>query len=80
METANDDQLDAALEQVDGVMDRMMERARELGVPVGAGLNAEDGHDLSLVDDSDRGPNAYLQELADMLKEGTLSDEQEEVV
>ena len=72
--------LDAALEQVDGVMDRIMERAREMGVPVGAGLNAADGHDLSLVDDADRGPNVYLQDLADMLKEGTLTEEQEEVV
>lgn len=80
VETANDDQLDGSLEKVDGVMDRLMERARELGALVGAGLNAEDGQELSLVDDADRGPNTYLQELADMLKEGRLTEEQEEVV
>lgn len=84
IETATDDQLDAALEKVDGVMDRLMERAHELGVPVGTGLNAEDGQDLALIDDADpnlqSGPNTYLQDLADMLKEGRLTEEQEEIV
>lgn len=79
-ETANDAQLDAALEKVDGVMDRILERARELGVPVDRGLDAEDGQELTLIDDRDRGPNPYLQELAEMLKEGQLSEQQEEVV
>ena len=79
-ETANDRELDAALEKVDGVMDRILERARELGVPVGRGLDAEDGQELTLIDDRDRGPNPYLQELAEMLKEGQLSEQQEEVV
>lgn len=79
-ETANDAQLDEALEKVDGVMDRILERARELGVLVGAGLEAEDGQELMLVDAHDRGPNPYLQELAEMLKEGRLSEAQEEVV
>jgi len=84
VEIANDDQLDAALGKVDGVMDRIMERARELGVPVGAGLDGEDGNDLSLIDDADpnlaSGPNPYLQDLAEILKQGTLTEEQEETV
>jgi hypothetical protein len=79
-ETANDRELDAALEKVDGVMDRILERAREMGMPVGRGLDAEDGQELTLIDDHDRGPNPYLQELAEMLKEGQLSEQQEEVV
>lgn len=54
--TANDRELDAALEKVDGVMDRILERARALGVPVGSGLDAEDGQELALIDDRDRGP------------------------
>ncbi|WP_298571458.1 relaxase/mobilization nuclease domain-containing protein [uncultured Aliiroseovarius sp.] len=84
VETASDDQLDAALEKVDGAMDRLMERVRELGVPVGSGLSAEDVQGLSLIDDADpehrSGPNTYLQDLADMLKEGRLTEAQEEVV
>ena len=58
VETASDDQLDAALEKVDGVMDALMERAKELGVQIGP----------------------YLQDLADMLRDGKLTEEQEETI
>ncbi|MEM5469752.1 MAG: relaxase/mobilization nuclease domain-containing protein [Paracoccaceae bacterium] len=84
VEAASDEKLDAALEKVDGVMDRLMERARELGVPVGMGLKADGGEEISLIDDADpnlkSGSNTYLQDLAHKLKEGQLSEEQEEVI
>ena len=78
--TASEDQLDAALEQVDGVMDALTERAKELGVPIGATLAEEDAATVSLIDEGDRVPNSYLQDLADMLRDGKLTDDQEQVV
>ena len=42
----------------------------------------EDAHPeiLPLIDEDDRAPNPYLQDLADMLRDGKLTEEQEEVV
>ncbi|HJO52719.1 relaxase/mobilization nuclease domain-containing protein [Phaeobacter gallaeciensis] len=80
VETASDDQLDAALEKVDGVMDALMERAKELGVEIGRTLADEEEATLPLIDEDDRTPNPYLQDLADMLRDGKLTEEQEEVV
>jgi Relaxase/Mobilisation nuclease domain. len=80
VETANDDQLDAALEKVDGVMDALMERAKELGVEIGRTLADEEEATLPLIDEGDRTPNPYLQDLADMLRDGKLTEEQEETV
>jgi len=80
VDSANEDQLDAALEKVDGVMDALMERAKELGVAIGASLAEEEAADLPLIDEDDRTPNTYLQELADMLRDGQLSETQEETV
>jgi len=79
VKTASDDQLDAALEQVDGVMDALMERAKEIGVQIGVTLAEEEAATLPLVED-DRTPNPYLQELADMLRDGKLTEAQEETV
>lgn len=78
--TASSDQLDAALDRVDGVMDALMERAREMGVEIGSDLADEERADLSLIDRHDQTPNTYLQELADMLRDGQLSEAQEETV
>lgn len=80
VETASDDQLDAALEKVDGVMDALMERAKELGVEIGRTLADEEEATLPLIDEDDRTPNPYLQDLADMLRDGKLTEEQEETV
>jgi hypothetical protein len=80
VETASDDQLDAALEKVDGVMDALMERAKELGVEIGRTLADEEQEILPLIDEVDRTPNPYLQDLADMLRDGKLTEEQEETV
>jgi hypothetical protein len=80
VETASDDQLDAALEKVDGVMDALMERAKELGVEIGRTLADEEEATLPLIDEDDRTPNPYLQDLADMLRDGKLTEEQEEIV
>ena len=80
VETANDDQLDAALEKVDSVMDALMERAKELGVEIGRTLTDEEEATLPLIDEDDRTPNPYLQDLADMLRDGKLTEEQEETV
>jgi len=80
VETANDDQLDAALEKVDGVMDALMERAKELGVEIGRTLADEEEATLPLIDEDDRTPNPYLQDLADMLRDGKLTEAQEETV
>jgi len=80
VETASDDQLDAALEKVDGVMDALMERAKELGVEIGRTLADEEEATLPLIDEDDRVPNPYLQDLADMLRDGKLTEEQEETV
>jgi type IV secretion system T-DNA border endonuclease VirD2 len=80
VETANDDQLDAALEKVDGVMDALMERAKELGVEIGRTLADEEEATLPLIDEDDRTPNPYLQDLADMLRDGKLTEEQEETI
>ncbi|MEX0309158.1 MAG: endonuclease, partial [Tateyamaria sp.] len=74
---ATDDQQAAALDKVDRFMDGLRERARELGVPVAL---AEDGDELQLIDEEDRGPNTYLQDLADMLRDGNLSAAQEESI
>ncbi len=80
VETATDDQLDAALEKVDGVMDALMERAKELGVEIGRTLADEEEATLPLIDEDDRTPNPYLQDLADMLRDGKLTEEQEETI
>jgi len=80
VETASDDQLDAALEKVDGVMDALMGRSKELGVEIGRTLADEEEATLPLIDEEDRTPNPYLQDLADMLRDGKLSEEQEETV
>ena len=80
VETANDDQLDAALEKVDGVMDALMERAKEMGVEIGRTLADEEEATLPLIDEDDRTPNPYLQDLADMLRDGKLTEEQEETI
>ena len=80
VETANDDQLDAALEKVDGMMDALMERAKEMGVEIGRTLADEEQEILPLIDEDDRTPNPYLQDLADMLRDGKLTEEQEETV
>lgn len=80
VETANDGQLDAALEKVDGVMDALMERAKEIGVEIGRTLADEEEATLPLIDEDDRTPNPYLQDLADMLRDGKLTEEQEETV
>ena len=74
---ATDDQQAAALDKVDRFMDGLLERAKELGVPVAL---AEYGDELHLIDDDDRGPNSTLQELADMLRDGAISDAQEDTI
>jgi type IV secretion system T-DNA border endonuclease VirD2 len=80
VDTAGNDALDGALEKVDGVMDALMDRAKELGVQIGGDLADGDGAELSLIDEEDRTPNTYLQQLADMLRDGQLSEEQEQTV
>lgn len=83
VDTASQDALDASLEKVDGVMDALMERAKELGVEIGSTLADDDGSEFSLIDDGDhrdRAPNTYLQELADILRDGKLSEQQEQTV
>lgn len=77
LDRATEDQQAVALDKVDRVMDGLLERARELGVPVAL---AEGGGELQLIDEDDRGPNTYLQALAEMLRDGTLSDAQEDRV
>ena len=74
---ATDEQQAAALDRVDRFMDGLLERARELGVPVAL---ADDGDELQLIDEDDRGPNTYLQDLADMLRDGNLDAAQEDTV
>ncbi len=74
---ATDEQQASALDKVDRFMDGLLERARELGVPVAL---ADDGDELQLIDEDDRGPNSYLQELADMLRDGNLSAAQEDTI
>lgn len=78
---ADDAQQDRALDMVDGLMDRLLDRAQELGIATGLS-RASDA--LHLIDEGDRGlnarPNSYLQDLADMLRDGTLSQSQEETV
>lgn len=74
---ASDDQQASALNTVDGVMDRLLDRAKELGVATGLSRSSDE---LQLIDETDRGPNIYLQDLADMLKGGALSDTQEDTV
>lgn len=80
VESASDEQLDGALERVDGVMEALTERAKELGVAIGLSLAEEEAADLPLIDEDDRSPNTYLQDLADMLRDGQLSEAQEETV
>ncbi|MCF6328726.1 MAG: relaxase/mobilization nuclease domain-containing protein [Henriciella sp.] len=80
VDTAGKDALDGALEKVDGVMDALMDRAKELGVQIGGSLADGEGKELSLIDEGDRTPNTYLQQLADMLRDGQLSEEQEQTV
>ena len=80
VESASDEQLDGALERVDGVMEALTERAKELGVAIGLSLAEEEAADLPVIDDDDRSPNTYLQDLADMLRDGQLSEVQEETV
>ncbi|WP_299852215.1 relaxase/mobilization nuclease domain-containing protein [uncultured Roseovarius sp.] len=75
---ASDAQQEEALEKVDTFMDGLRERAEELGVAIGLGREAD--AEQSFVDESDRGPNPYLQELADMLRDGDLSEAQEVTV
>ncbi len=67
-----------ALDTVDTFMDRLLDRARELGAAVG--LSGALDEDTSFIDQTDRGPNPYLQELADMLSDGDLSEAQEDTV
>ncbi len=74
---ASDDQQDRALETVDRFMDRLLERGKELGIATGLSRASDD---LQVIDDEDRGPNPYLQDLSDMLRDGTLSEAQEETV
>ncbi|MEM8658621.1 MAG: endonuclease, partial [Pseudomonadota bacterium] len=78
---ASEAQQDRALETVDGLMDRLLDRAKELGVATDF-TRASD--ELQLIDDDDPGldpwTNPYLQDLADMLREGQLSDSQEDTV
>lgn len=90
VDSASPAALEAALETVDTVMDGLLERAQELGAQIGsqtgAGLAAhgdageEDGSELSLIHDDDRGPNPVLQDLADLLRAGQLSQEQEDTI
>ena len=80
VDSASDDQLDAALTRVDGVMEALTERAKELGVEIGISLADEEAADLPLIDDDDRTPNTYLQDLADILRDGQLTEQQEETV
>ena len=61
-------------------MEALTERAKELGVAIGLSLAEEEAADLPLIDDDDRTPNTYLQDLADMLRDGQLSEVQEETV
>jgi type IV secretion system T-DNA border endonuclease VirD2 len=42
VDSANDEQLDGALERVDGVMEALTERAKELGVAIGLSLAEEE--------------------------------------
>jgi type IV secretion system T-DNA border endonuclease VirD2 len=74
----------AALEKVDGVMDALMERAKELGGrdrPKTLAGDEEEGGDTAPHRRRRPGtPNPYLQDLADMLRDGKLTEEQEEVV
>jgi hypothetical protein len=78
---ASEVQQDRALETVDGLMDRLLDRAKELGVATDLSRASDE---LQLIDDDDPGldpwPNPYLQDLADMLRDGQLSDSQEDTV
>ncbi|WP_425046757.1 relaxase/mobilization nuclease domain-containing protein [Primorskyibacter sp. S87] len=78
---ASEAQQDQALETVDGLMDRLLDRAKELGVATDLSRASDE---LQLIDDDDPGfdpwPNPYLQDLADMLRDGQLSDSQEDTV
>ncbi|PHS19325.1 MAG: endonuclease [Blastopirellula sp.] len=80
VDTADKDALDASLGRVDGVMDALTDRAKELGVEIGSSLADGGGSELSLIDDGDRTPNTYLQELADILRDGKLTEQQEQTV
>lgn len=75
---ASDTEQARALDTVDTFMDRLLDRARELGAAVG--LSGAADEDTSFIDQTDRGPNTYLQELADMLRDSDLSETQEETV
>ena len=55
-------------------------RAKEMGVEIGRTLADEEEATLPLIDEDDRTPNPYLQDLADMLRDGKLTEEQEETV
>jgi type IV secretion system T-DNA border endonuclease VirD2 len=81
--TASKDALYASLEKVDGDIYALMDRAKELGVEIGSSLADDDGSEFSLIDDGDHGdraPNTYLQELADILRDGKLTEQQEQTV
>lgn len=80
VDTASKDALDASLEQVDGVMDALMEWAKELGVDIGNSIADGEGSELSLFDEEGQTPNTYLQGLADILRDGKLTEQQEQTV
>ena len=70
---ASDAQRDHALHTVDDLMDRLLDRAKELGVATDL---VHGSQALQLIED----PKPHLQDLADMLRKGTLSDTEEELV
>ncbi|GFE67216.1 relaxase/mobilization nuclease domain-containing protein [Litoreibacter roseus] len=74
---ANADQRAQALEAVDLIMDRLQERARELGVETELG---DDLDDPRVIEDEDHGPDRPLQELANILRSGALLAEQKEAM
>ncbi len=80
VESASEDQLATALKRVDGVMEALAERAKDLGAEIGISLSDEEAGGLPLIDEGDRTPNPYLQDLADMLRDGQLTEQQEETV
>lgn len=86
VDTATEPQRIAALEVVDTFMDGMADRMRELSgdLSAGQGLRRDDPgetSELSVVDNHDiGGKSEALQGLADILKHGRLSEEQEAVV
>ena len=70
---ASEDQQDRALGTVDGFMDRLLLRARELGAATDL---AHGSQTLQLIEEA----NPDLQDFADMLRRGSLSEAEEKIV